>query len=314
MLLALAGIVGGLLLLTYSAGQFVTGAARVAISLRLSRVVVGAVVIGFGTSAPEMLVSGLAGAQDSLDLAVGNIVGSNVANLTLVLGGAALITPIAVRVAVLKREAVLSLMMVALFGLMIQGGIGLSGGLVLAAVFVVLLLVIVVSAREGDDLPASEVDEFLAGATLSVRREWARIALGLAGTLAASQVLVVSSTEAAALLGLAEGFIGLTVVAVGTSLPELAASIQAARRQETDLIVGNLLGSNIFNAGAVGAIAAFTGAGQPMSRSVTGLGVGLMVAVALFATLFMVTGRQVVRWEGAVLLVAYLAVLPLLVD
>lgn len=312
MLLALAGIVGGLVLLTYSAGQFVTGSARIAVSLRLSKVVVGAVVVGFGTSAPEMLVSGLAGARGSLDLAVGNIVGSNVANLTLVLGGAALITPMVVRVSVLKREAVLSLGLVVLFGLLLQGGIGVGGGVVLGIAFLASLAVIVVDAREGDDLLASEVDEFLAGSTTSVRREWARTGLGLAGTVVAAQILVVSATEAAGMLGLAEGFVGLTLVAVGTSLPELATAIQAARRGETDLIVGNLLGSNMFNAGAVGAIAAVTGAGLPMTPAVTRTGVGLMVAVALFATFFMVTGRRVVRWEGAILLAAYAAMVPLL--
>lgn len=312
MLLAIAGIIGGLALLTYAADQFVVGAARVAISLRLSKVVVGAVVIGFGTSAPEMLVSVLAGAQGNLDLAIGNIVGSNVANLSLVLGAAALVTPIVVKVAVLKREALLALALVLVLGFALQGGVARGESLLLGTVFVISLGIIVVDARKGDDALADEVDEFLADGPLSTNREWVRTVLGLIGTLGAAQILVVSATQAAELLGLAQGFVGLTVVAVGTSLPELAASLQAARKDETDLIVGNLLGSNMFNSGAVASIAALAGAGQAASDSITGIGVILMVGVAVIATFFMVTGRRVVKWEGAVLLAAYVAVLPLM--
>ena len=312
MLLALAGVVGGLALLTYAADQFVVGAARVAISMRISKIVVGAVVIGFGTSAPELLVSGLAGLQGALDLAIGNIVGSNVANLTLVLGAAALVTPIEVRVGVLKREALLSLGLVALFGWLLQGGVSVAEAIVLSAAFLAALAFIVIDSRRSDDLLAAEVEEFLDGHEVSIRKEWTRTVLGLIGTLAAAQILVVSATAIAELLGLAQGFVGLTVVAVGTSLPELAAALQAARKDETDLIVGNLLGSNMFNAGAVGATAAFAGVGQIASQTILSTGVVLMVAVAVVATGFMVTGRRVVRWEGALLVAGYLAVLPLL--
>ena len=312
MFLAIAGIIGGLVLLTLAADQFVMGAARVAVSLRLSKVVVGAVVIGFGTSAPELLVSTLAGAQGSLDLAIGNIVGSNVANLSLVLGAAALVTPIVVTVGVLKREALLSLGLVILFGILVQGGVGATEAIILGVVFLAALTFIVVDARRGDEGLAREVDEFLADGQPSGRREWTRTLVGLGGTLVAAQILVVSATEVATLLGLAEGFIGLTVVAVGTSLPELAASLQAARKDETDLIVGNLLGSNMFNAGAVAAIASFAGAGQVAGGTIATVGVGMMITVAVVATFFMVTGRRVVAWEGAVLLAVYLATVPLL--
>jgi cation:H+ antiporter len=312
MLLATVGIVAGLAVLTYAADQFVVGAARVATSLRLSTVVVGAVVIGFGTSAPELLVSGLASASGSVDLAVGNIVGSNVANLTLVLGIAALITPIAVRSPVLKREAPISLAAVLVFAWVVQGSLSILEGVVLTVVLVAALSFIILSARVGDAGLSSEVDEFLTDTPPSLRRESVRTGLGLLGTLGAAQVLVVSATTIAEELGLSQGFIGLTVVAIGTSLPELATAVQAARKSETDLIVGNLLGSNLFNAGAVGAVAAFAGSGLPIDRTISTLGVGLMVAVAVGATLFMVTGKRVVRWEAIVLLLAYAATLPLL--
>jgi cation:H+ antiporter len=312
MLLATLGIIAGLAVLTYAADQFVVGAARVATSLRLSTVVVGAVVIGFGTSAPELLVSGLAGIRGSIDLAVGNIVGSNVANLTLVLGVAALIAPIMVRSPVLKREAPISLAAVVVFAWAVQGSLSVLDGVVLTVVLVVALSVIIFTARGGDEGLSSEVDEFLTDAQPSLGRESLRTVLGLLGTLGSAQVLVVSATTIAEEVGLSEGFIGLTVVAIGTSLPELATAIQAARKGETDLIIGNLLGSNLFNAGAVGAVAAFAGADLPIDRTISTLGVALMVGIAVVATLFMVTGKRVVRWEAVVLLIAYAATLPLL--
>ncbi len=312
MLLATFGIIAGLVVLTYAADQFVVGAARVATSLRLSTVVVGAVVIGFGTSAPELLVSGLAGASGAIDLAVGNIVGSNVANLTLVLGVAALIAPIVVRSPVLKREAPISLAAVLVFAWAIQGSLSIVDGIVLTVVLVTALTFIILSARGGDPGLTSEVEGFLSDTPPALRREAVRTVLGLLGTLGAAQVLVVSATTIAESLGLSQGFIGLTVVAIGTSLPELATAVQAARKGETDLIIGNLLGSNLFNAGAVGAVAAFAGAGLPIDRTISTLGVGLMVGIAVIATLFMVTGKRVVRWEAIVLLIAYAATLPLL--
>jgi cation:H+ antiporter len=314
MLLAVLGVVLGLAVLTYAADQFVVGAARLATALRLSTVVIGAVVIGFGTSAPELVVSALAAGQGSLDLAVGNIVGSNVANLTLVLGVAALATPIVVHSTVLKREAPLSLLAVIAFAVLVQGGVSAVEGTILLVLLLVSLTIIVVSSRRegGDERLGSEVEEFLDGATPSTGKEIVRTLLGLLGTLGAAQLLVLSATEIARGLGLSEAFIGLTVVAIGTSLPELATAVQAARKDETDLIVGNLLGSNLFNSAAVGATAAFAGAGQVADPTITGPAVALMVTVAVVATIFMVTGRQVQRTEGGILLAAYVATLPLL--
>lgn len=313
MLFALLGVVVGLVVLTYAADQFVIGAARLATALRLSTVVIGAVVIGFGTSAPELIVSALAAGQGSLDIAVGNIVGSNVANLTLVLGVTALITPIAVHSKILKREAPLSLLAVVAFAILIQQGAGPVDGVILLVILAVSLTIIVVSSRRDEDEGlGAEVSEFLDGGPPSTGREVLRTLLGLVGTLGAAQLLVLSATTIAQELGLAEGFIGLTVVAVGTSLPELATAVQAARKDETDLIIGNLLGSNLFNSGAVGAVAAFFGAGQIADPTITGRGVALMVTIAVVATAFMVTGRRVDRLEGAALLAAYVVTIPLL--
>ena len=313
MLLATLGLVAGLALLAYASDQFVIGAARMATALRLSAVVIGAVVVGFGTSAPELLVSVLAAAQGQLDIGVGNVVGSNVANLSLVLGVAAVVTPIRVHGKVLRREAPIALAAVVLFAVLVRdGGLTRLDGVVLLGALVAALALVITSARGGDPELESEVAVFVTAGPPSTRREGTRTLLGLLGTLAGAQVLVASATTIAREVGLAEGFIGLTVVAIGTSLPELATAVQAARRAETDLIVGNLLGSNLFNSAAVGAGMALAGPGTVTGGPLTGLALALMVGVTALATLLMVTGRTVVRWEGALLLVGYLAALPLL--
>lgn len=310
-LLVLA-LVAGLVLLTVASDQFVLGAARVAVAMRLSTVVIGAVVIGFGTSAPEMLVSGIAASQGSLDIAVGNIIGSNVANLSLVLGVSALVTTITVVSPVLRREAPLSLGSVLLFGLLVRDGLGRAEAVCLGLLLVVAIALLLWSSRSGgDDVLSAEVDAYLDDEVSTVR-EWVRTGLGLVGTLAAAQLLVWAATGLAAELGLAEGFVGLTIVAIGTSLPELATSLQAVRKDETDLIVGNVLGSNVFNSLGVAAVAGLLGPGAVGDPALTGIGVLAMTGIAVLATVFVTTGRQVVRTEGLVLLAAYLSTIPLL--
>lgn len=314
MLLPVVGLVAGLLLLTWAADQFVIGAARVAAALRLSTVVIGAVVIGFGTSAPEMVVSGLAAAQGSLDIAVGNVVGSNVANMSLVLGTAAMVTPLVVASPTLRRETPLSLAAVVLFAVVVQDGLTRGEGVLLLVTLVGMLGWILLRAK-GEDEPelTGEVEEYLDdGSEHRTGVEALRTLGGLVGTLVAAQVLVSSATTIAAEIGLAEGFVGLTIVAIGTSLPELATSLQAARKDETDLILGNLLGSNLFNSLAVGGVAALLGPGALVDDALAGIGTVLMLAICGGAALAMVNGRRVVRWEGAALLIAYLAGLPLL--
>ncbi|MGH3441473.1 MAG: calcium/sodium antiporter [Nitriliruptorales bacterium] len=310
-LLALAG---GLALLGYAADQFVIGAARLAVRLRLSSVVIGAVVIGFGTSAPELVVSTLAAAQDRVGIAVGNIVGSNTANLALVLGAAALMRPLTVKSSILRRETPLSVAAVLAFGLVVQGGLSVVEGIVLLVAMGAALTWIFAAGRATDDLVlAEEVDEFLEESSPHpLRVEVTRTLLGLVGTVAGAQILIGGASSLASRIGLTEGFIGLTLVAIGTSLPELATAIQAARKDETDLVVGNLLGSNIFNSLAVAGAAALAGPGQAVDPTLTGFAVALMLGVALVASLFMLTARQVTRLEGALLVAAYVVVVPFL--
>ena len=313
MMFAAAGVVVGLALLTVAADQFVIGAARVAARLRLSPIVIGAVVIGFGTSAPEMVVSGLAASQGSLGIAVGNVIGSNVANLTLVMGTAAMVVPLTVASTSIRREAPLALIATFAFAAAVVVGLRPAVGVVLLVALAVALTLVVRGGRaDGNEELVGEVGEFLGEDESGLGREIGRTVVGLLLVLAAAQILVESATFIAAEIGLDEGFVGLTIVAIGTSLPELATSLQAARKNETDLIIGNLLGSNVFNSLAVGGIAALVGDGMVPEGPLTGPALLLMLGIAILATIFMVIGRRVVRAEGGLLLIIWLASLPLL--
>ncbi len=311
--LALLAVVIGLVLLTKAADQFVAGAARLSATLHVPPVIIGAVVVGFGTSAPEMVVSAIASTQGKLDIAAGNIIGSNVANLTLVLGISALLCTMTVDSSVLRKEAPLSVASVVLFAIFIQDGLERWEGLVLLAALVGALAFLFLGSRDGSDELVSEVDEFLEDEeALSTGRESVRTLLGLIGVVAGAQLAVWGASDIAARLDLAEGFIGLTLIALGTSLPELVTAIAAARKNEDELIVGNLLGSNMFNSLAVGATAGLVGPGPLDSDVLAGSGTVIMLVVAFGAWLFMFTGKRISRTEAISLLAAYAVTVPLL--
>jgi cation:H+ antiporter len=318
MALSIALLIIGLALLTYSAEHFVVGAGRLALRLNVSAVLVGAVVVGFGTSAPELLVSASAAARDDLNLAAGNVIGSVVANLTLVLGIAALLAPVTVSRTTLLREAPLSIVSVLLFGWMIQGDVTrLEGGLLAGGLLVAMAILVWESrkdARAGTDEVSAVLEELDLDApeAIDLWSEGLRTLAGLVGTVVGSQMLVEGAIDLADRAGVSSGFIGLSLVAVGTSLPELVTSIVAARKGHTDLIIGNLLGSNMFNGLAIGAAMGLIGPGTVTDSALTGPAAIVMVAVVAGSTLFMLTGRAIVRWEALVLLATYLVTLPLL--
>ncbi len=295
-----AALLAGLVLLTVAADRFVLGAARLSAALRVSPVVIGALVIGAGTSAPELLVTVLAALQGAPDLAVGNLVGSNSANIGLVLGAAALVAPIAVGHTTLRREV--PLMLLAVLALAIaaaDGTLGRVDGVVLLLLGVVAIAVVVAFAR-ADQRGAAAL------AVTPPEPAWrpALLALvGLLGTIAGAQLLVTGASGLARTLGVGEAVIGLTVVAVGTSLPELVTAVAAARRREADLVVGNVLGSNLFNSLPVAGVAGVLGAAglEPaLGPALVG-----MVGICAIAAVFLVTGRRLARVEGAVLLVLF---------
>jgi cation:H+ antiporter len=305
-LLSIAACAAGLALLTKAADEFVVGAARLSALLRMSPIVIGAVVIGFGTSAPELFVSALAAGQGDIDLGVGNIIGSNIANLSLVLGIAAVMVPFSISSKVIRREAPLAVVAATLFTLVLFEGLSWVEGLVLLIVLALMLAYILRDARVTADFElVGEVKEFVGDETIGGVKESVRTGLGLLGTLGGAQALVWGATRIATDAGLSEGFVGLTLVAVGTSLPELVTTIQAARRHEDELIVGNLLGSNIFNSLAVGGAVALLGPGSVADDDLLRIAAPLMLAVMALAWFFMWTRNRLERWEGVVLLGTY---------
>jgi cation:H+ antiporter len=309
-----AGI--GLVLLTWAADHLVLGSSRLARRLRISPVVVGVVVIGLGTSMPEFLVSGLAAARGETGLAMGNIVGSNILNLSLLLGVAAVIAPVPVAASVIRREVPLAVAAVALFGLLALAGIDARSAVVLAAACAAALWLLIRWARSGraDAALTEEVRERVGGPPSPVRWwvEPIRALLGLAGVLAGAQLLVVGASSVAVALGVSPAVIGFTLVAIGTSLPELVTTVQAQRRGESDLVVGNLFGSNLFNSLAGGAVIGFAGGGG-VARGGPAL-VTVMVAVALLAGLLLLRGRCLTWRDGVLLGLGYLATVPLLLS
>jgi cation:H+ antiporter len=312
MTLSVLLLVVGLVLLVRASDVLISSAARLSVALRLSPTVIGVVVIGFGTSTPELLVSALAAVEGLFDLGVGNIVGSNVANVLLVLGVAAVVGPVAVERSTVRREVPLSLGAVLLFAWAVQGPLRVIDALLLLTFLGVSITVLItLSRREGAAAPeeVAAVD----AAQVAVGRESIRALLGLAFTLAGAQMVVLGGGAIAEALGLNEGLIGLTLVAVGTSLPELAASVQAVRRGESELLVGNILGSNLFNAAAVGAVVVWTGAGlgRTVTPALAGTATLVMVVSAVAVSLLLAARRQVGRASGVALLVSYVVAVVL---
>jgi cation:H+ antiporter len=307
MIAAVLACVVGLGLLAWAADQFVIGAARLATLWRISPLVIGAVLVGFGTSAPELLVSGLAASRGDADLGVGNIVGSNVANLTLVMGLAALLVPLSISSTVLRREVPLSLGAAVLFAVLVWDGLTVPEGVVLlVALAGALGWLLHHGRRDANDELLAEVEEFLHPDRAP--RMWVeslRTLAGLALTVLGAQLLVGGATEIADELELSRGFVGLTLVAIGTSLPEVVTALAAARRREAELVVGNLLGSNLFNSLAVGGAVALLGPAQLVDPDVMRRSVLMMIGFMVLVAFLVVTHRRVGRIEAMTMLGLY---------
>lgn len=296
----------GIVLLGRSADVFVDAAARVAAQYRLAPVLVGAVIIGFGTSLPEALASILAVLDGELDVAVGNVVGSNVANLTLVLGPAALLCAMVFPAPILRKE--LTLMLVSsllLAGLLLDAHLSRFDGLTLVLGMVIALWVIV-----GFPGSVEASDEVTGTDSVSARPAavWVRLVLGLVGTVGGAYLLVRAALGIADRFGLTGGLVGVSLVAIGTSLPEMVTAYHAARRGEGELIVGNLLGSNVFNTLLVAGAAGLLGPGR-VAAPLAGTATWLMVAVSLLVGLLAWSFRRVPRLAVPLLLGGYVFVL-----
>ncbi len=308
MLVALILFLVGLVALTLSADRFVLSASRLSRALGLSPILIGALVIGLGTSAPEMLVSAIAAGRGEIDIAVGNVIGSNTANLSLVLGSTALVATIVSRTTTILREGVLMLAAMAA-AMLVLWNLDLNrieaGALALAMVGAGYLLVR--WARVDPETVAMPDDG--GGEDVRVGVEWVIGAGALALTLLGAELLVRGASRMAVELHITSAFVGLIIVSVGTSLPELATALAAARRQETDLVLGNLVGSNLFNTLVVLGIAGLIGPGS-LSSQFHGAMVYMMV-VAVAAGGFVLTGRKIERWQGAVLVALFLGFVAL---
>jgi len=309
MTFAFIAVVFGLALLVWSADRFVEGSAATARHVGMPPLLIGMVVVGFGTSAPEMVVSALAASQGNPGIALGNAYGSNITNIALILGLTALISPIAVHSQVLRKELpVLAAVTVLAAWQLWDGEISRLDAWVLLALFAGLMgWTIRQGLRGRSDTLGGEMAQELEVRAMPIKRALLWLLVGLALLIVSSRILVWGAVAIAQGFGVSDLVIGLTVVAIGTSLPELASSLIATRKGEHDIALGNVIGSNLFNTLAVVGIA---GAIHPMAVGAEVIHRDLAVMAALTLSLFVFgygfrgPGR-INRFEGSALLAAY---------
>ncbi|MBJ6136825.1 calcium/sodium antiporter [Marinobacter litoralis] len=312
MLMAIGAIILGLILLVWSADKFVEGAAATAKHLGMPALLIGMVIIGFGTSAPELAVSAMAASDGNPGLALGNGYGSNITNIALIVGLTALIAPIAVHSQVIRKELPLLVVLTLIAGVqLLDGELSRLDGWVLLAVFAAVMGWSIYQGYQGKEDPLAEgVDSELISHPMPMKHAIIWLVVGLILLVASSRMLVWGAVSIAQALGISDLVIGLTIVAIGTSLPELASAIAAVKKNEHDLILGNILGSGIFNTLAVVGLAA---AIQPLSvdpevlyRDWT-LMLGLTLALLVMG--FGITGwrKLISRVDGVLLVTVYVA-------
>ncbi|MGB1951406.1 MAG: calcium/sodium antiporter [Marinobacter sp.] len=311
MLLALLAIAAGLALLVWSADRFVEGSAVTARHFGMPPLLIGMVVVGFGTSAPEMVVSALAASQGNPGLALGNAYGSNITNIALILGITAVISPIAVHSQVMRKELPI-LAAITLFAIwqLLDGSLSRLDAVGLLLTFAALLgWSIWAGMKKPQDALALDVSAELDVRTMPIRKAVFWLVAGLVLLIISSRILVWGAVDLAMAFGVSDLIIGLTIVAIGTSLPELASSVIAARKGEHDLALGNILGSNMFNTlavvGIAGMIAPMEVAGDVLVRDLPVMA-GLTFALFALGYGFRGPGR-INRVEGALLITAFVA-------
>lgn len=307
MALFIAAIIVGLGLLVWSSDRFVEGASALAYNLGVSSLVIGLTVVGFGTSAPEMMVAGVAALNNNPALGVGNAIGSNIANIALILGVTALIIPIAVQSRIVRLELpILLAATVFAGGLILNGYLSQWKGVALLMLLFAILYWLVrdaLGSKQRDTIAVGIENEIPATMSRADAIKW--FLVGLVVLLISARLLVWGAVNVAQNFGVSDLVIGLTIVAIGTSLPELAASIASARKGEPDLALGNVIGSNLFNLLAVLAIPALLSPSRLPEDVLTRdfpLMLGLTVALLLMAYRFRSRDRRINRIEGGVLL------------
>lgn len=317
MILAFILLIAGFLLLVKGADVFVDGSAGIARYLKIPPIVIGLTIVAFGTSAPEAAVSIIAGIKGSNDMAVGNVIGSNMFNLLGVLGISALIKPVNVDVQIVKKEFPFMLAATAVFVLSAFDA-ALGGGtqniisrneafilLILMAIFLYSVITFALNSRRENSLQDSDTG----GKLQSLPKCILLTVCGLAGIIVGGQLVVDNASSIAIHFGMSETLTGLTIVAVGTSLPELVTSIAAARKGESDIAIGNVVGSNVFN---ILFVLAASAAITPMNINGQGLcDLLILIAVSVMAYIFCVTKKTINRAEGGILTVMYAAYMTL---
>ncbi|WP_447527524.1 calcium/sodium antiporter [Vreelandella sp. TE19] len=309
-MLYILSLLGGIALLTLGGEGLVRGAVAGAERLGVSALFTGLVIVGFGTSMPELMVSINAALGQQPDIAIGNVVGSNIGNVLLILGLCALIFPLTAKREVLKRDGLVMLLATFLFiALGLSGELGRLDAILLLAGLAAYLVWAYLGERQasgGAELAQAPTPPPPAKRPTSTLWILASLAGGLALLVGGSQLLLYGAVGIAQAAGLSEAVIGLTVVAVGTSLPELAVSLVAALRRHADVAVGNILGSNIFNLLGILGISAFL---QPLTlvERMAAFDQWVMLGAAVVLVIFLYTGRRLSRTEGALLLAAYVA-------
>ena len=313
--------IGGLIGLVAGAELLVRGASKLALSFGISPLVVGLTIVAFGTSAPEMAVSTGAALSGQTDIAIGNVVGSNIFNVLFILGVSALITPLVVNIQLIRQEVPIMIgasLLLLLLGL--DGKLSVVDGAILFALLIAYTVFLIVQSRAetrgAQDEYAAEIKPAVAGgwdARLPV--QLLLIAVGLGLLVLGSDWLVTASTIFAKALGVSDLVIGLTIVAAGTSMPEVATSIMAAVKGERDIAVGNVVGSSTFNIlGCLGLSGIVSGdLGLVMPAAILNFDIWVMLAVALACLPVFITGREIARWEGGVFLLYYAAYVAYLI-
>jgi cation:H+ antiporter len=302
---------GGLAALIIGASSLVRGASRLALSFGISPLVIGLTIVAFGTSSPEIAVSVGAALDGKNDLAIGSVVGSNIFNVLFILGLSALIAPLVVHLQLIRQEVPIMIgASLVLVVLSLDGRITAAEAALLLGLLVVYVVFLILQARRQS---AADQQALAAEAAPSTwDRHWSVQALlviiGLALLVLGSEALVTAAIAFARQLGVSELVIGLTIVAAGTSMPEVATSLMAALKGERDIAVGNVVGSNVFNIlGCVGLTGVVAAGGLPVADAVLNFDLWVMLAVAFACLPVFLSGREIARWEGAVFLAYYAA-------
>lgn len=289
----------GIILVLKGADWLTDGSVAVASRLGVSQIVIGLTIVAMGTSMPEFCVSLISALKGTPDLAVGNVVGSNIFNALLIVGVAALVAPMTILKSTVKRDIPFAILAsAALLVMCLDNHIGRMDALILLILFAIFMTMTLRGARKNHEEPQGE------GKTLSKGKSILFILIGLAGLIIGSDLFVDSASNIARSLGVSDAVIGLTIVAGGTSLPELATSVVSARKGNSGIAIGNVLGSNVFN---ILFILGITGLIQPMAiTGITMVDLSVMVLSMCLLWLFSFTRYRIERWEGAVLTAAFI--------